>query len=86
MGFELHICIGVLGLVFLPYVAYQIILDFCCKTQDLKKRYDARWGLVTGASSGISFNSNLLSSRRVALYLYLLFVDPTVPPVCAVSP
>eukprot|EP00884_Botryococcus_braunii_P009153 jgi/Botrbrau1/18239/Bobra.53_1s0093.1 len=53
MGLLLVICIAVTGLVFVPYVVYQLLLDFYFPAQDLKKRYNAKWALVTGASSGI---------------------------------
>jgi hypothetical protein len=47
----------VLGLVVavLSFVLYAIIQLLCgsfFKTQNLKKRYNANWGLVTGSSSG----------------------------------
>jgi hypothetical protein len=36
----------------LPYILWHYAISFLCKDQDLRKRYDARWALVTGASSG----------------------------------
>lgn len=46
------ICIMMVATIFVPYAVYQSVLDVCCKSQDLRKRYNAKWGLVTGASSG----------------------------------
>ena len=34
------------------YVVPQVLLATLCKTQDLKKKYNATWALVTGGSSG----------------------------------
>ena len=36
----------------IPYLFWHLSLSIFCPTQDLKKRYDAKWALVTGASSG----------------------------------
>jgi short-subunit dehydrogenase len=42
--------VGVLGLItfLVPFLFYQ-----CLRPQDLKKKYDAKWAIVTGGSSGI---------------------------------
>ena len=37
---------------FLTYIIQHLIVAFFFKTQNLKKRYNAEWALVTGASSG----------------------------------
>lgn len=34
------------------YVLFQALCGVWFKTQNLKKRYNAQWGLVTGSSSG----------------------------------
>ena len=36
----------------LPYLIWHFTISFLCKDQNLKRRYDATWALVTGASSG----------------------------------
>lgn len=41
----------VLAVIFMPYLMHHVLLGFC-KGRDLKKRYNAEWALVTGASSG----------------------------------
>eukprot|EP01114_Cavostelium_apophysatum_P015922 TRINITY_DN443_c0_g1_i2.p1 TRINITY_DN443_c0_g1~~TRINITY_DN443_c0_g1_i2.p1 ORF type:complete len:325 (+),score=90.05 TRINITY_DN443_c0_g1_i2:92-1066(+) len=45
------ICYGSIG--FLTFVVPLIISTFVYKEQDLKKKYDAKWAIVTGASTGI---------------------------------
>lgn len=48
---------GVLGLFsFLQYIVPHLLLCLFCRDQDLVKRYNAKWGLVTGASSGTNFD------------------------------
>ncbi|GMH38473.1 hypothetical protein BSKO_06357 [Bryopsis sp. KO-2023] len=47
------IAIVLLFLNFGLYAVFQIVAAFVYKPQDLKKKYDAEWALVTGASSGI---------------------------------
>ena len=42
----------VLGLSAGTYVVQHCICAFFYKTQNLKRRYNAQWALVTGASSG----------------------------------
>jgi hypothetical protein len=42
---------SVLAVIFLPYLLHHVLLGFF-KGRDLKKRYNAEWALVTGASSG----------------------------------
>ncbi len=42
---------AILGLIFVPYLLHHIFLGLF-KGRDLKKRYNAQWALVTGASSG----------------------------------
>ena len=37
---------------FLTYAVQHLICAVFFKTQNLKKRYNAQWALVTGASSG----------------------------------
>jgi TRAP-type C4-dicarboxylate transport system permease large subunit len=37
---------------FLTYFVQHIVCSFFYKTQNLKKRYNAEWALVTGSSSG----------------------------------
>lgn len=44
----------VLAVIFVPYLLHHLLLGFC-KGRDLKKRYNAEWALVTGASSGVPF-------------------------------
>lgn len=34
------------------YLIHQVLLGYYFKDRDLKRRYNAKWGLVTGASSG----------------------------------
>ena len=48
---------GVLALIFLPYILHHALLGLC-KDRDLKKRYNAQWALVTGASSGERLGSH----------------------------
>ncbi|KAI8086453.1 uncharacterized protein BX664DRAFT_335831 [Halteromyces radiatus] len=43
--------IGFLAVV--PYLALVLYGAYYCKEQDLKKKYNAKWALVTGGSSGI---------------------------------
>ncbi|KAL6750248.1 hypothetical protein V8C86DRAFT_2817430 [Haematococcus lacustris] len=38
---------------FLVYFLHHVVLAYFYKTQNLKRRYNAQWALVTGASSGI---------------------------------
>lgn len=42
----------IVGLVFLTYLIPHIFVAWFYKTQNLKKKYSAKWALVTGASSG----------------------------------
>lgn len=35
-----------------PYLLWHFGISLLCRDQDLKKRYNASWALVTGASSG----------------------------------
>ncbi|EFJ44212.1 hypothetical protein VOLCADRAFT_32150, partial [Volvox carteri f. nagariensis] len=51
MWFYLFLCLFVPS--FLTYVVQHLICAVFYKTQNLKKRYNAQWALVTGASSGI---------------------------------
>lgn len=44
--------IAVLTLSFGLYAVIQLLCGTYYKTQNLKKRYNAQWGLVTGSSSG----------------------------------
>lgn len=37
---------------FFLYAVFQVLCGFWFKTQNLKKRYNAEWALVTGSSSG----------------------------------
>lgn len=41
--------------IFLQYLIPCLLLALCCRDADLKKKYGAEWGLVTGASSGAFF-------------------------------
>lgn len=41
-----------LAIVFLSYLIPHTIVAWFYKTQNLKKKYNAQWALVTGASSG----------------------------------
>ncbi|KAL3143531.1 hypothetical protein ABBQ38_002330 [Trebouxia sp. C0009 RCD-2024] len=43
----------VFGPNLLAYLTHQLLLGYYCKDRDLQRRYNAQWGLVTGASSGI---------------------------------
>lgn len=50
----LAVLVVILGFNWATYLLHQIFLDvFCSWGQDLKKKYNAKWALVTGASSGI---------------------------------
>lgn len=40
----------------LPYLLWHFAISFLCRSQDLKKRYNASWALVTGASSGVALS------------------------------
>lgn len=42
----------VFGPNLIAYLIHQLLLGYYCKDRDLKRRYNAQWGLVTGASSG----------------------------------
>ena len=54
-----------LAVIFLPYLLHHLLLGFC-KGRDLKKRYNAEWALVTGASSGAPLcSSRLPQSARL---------------------
>lgn len=35
------------------YLIHQLLLGYFFKDRDLKRRFNAKWGLVTGASSGM---------------------------------
>lgn len=50
---------SVLAVIFLPYLLHHVLLGFF-KGRDLKKRYNAEWALVTGASSGAPLCSSKL--------------------------
>lgn len=39
------------------YLIHQLLLGYFFKDRDLKRRYNAKWGLVTGASSGMHSNN-----------------------------
>ncbi|EIE24820.1 NAD(P)-binding protein [Coccomyxa subellipsoidea C-169] len=43
---------SIVGFIFLSYLIPHFVVTFL-KPKDLKKAYNAKWGLVTGASSGI---------------------------------
>eukprot|EP00123_Amoebidium_parasiticum_P019458 comp25845_c0_seq1/m.47039 comp25845_c0_seq1/g.47039 ORF comp25845_c0_seq1/g.47039 comp25845_c0_seq1/m.47039 type:complete len:316 (-) comp25845_c0_seq1:39-986(-) len=47
------ICLGLMAFSFLAYLIPVILESFVYKERNLKEVYAARWGLVTGASSGI---------------------------------
>ncbi|KAI7855975.1 hypothetical protein BDC45DRAFT_567937 [Circinella umbellata] len=49
--YSIFFWIGFLAVV--PYVALVIYGAYGCQEQDLKKKYNAQWALVTGGSSGI---------------------------------
>lgn len=54
MAFSLlSVLLWVIGLVFLTYLVPHVALAWMCRPQDLKQKYNAKWALVTGASSGI---------------------------------
>eukprot|EP01026_Neomeris_dumetosa_P039110 TRINITY_DN3203_c0_g1_i4.p1 TRINITY_DN3203_c0_g1~~TRINITY_DN3203_c0_g1_i4.p1 ORF type:complete len:308 (-),score=40.83 TRINITY_DN3203_c0_g1_i4:393-1316(-) len=53
MGLVRWILSIICGLVFVPYFVLHLFCALLCPTQDLKKKYDAQWALVTGASTGI---------------------------------
>lgn len=42
------------------YLLHHMVVAFWYKTQNLKKKYDAKWALVTGSSSGESFRKSRL--------------------------
>ena len=44
----------VLCFIFLSYLIPHFIVALLLKPRDLKKTYSAKWGLVTGASSGLA--------------------------------
>ena len=43
---------GVLLLIFAPYFLSHVAIACLCTPRDLRKTYDAKWAVVTGASSG----------------------------------
>ena len=45
------------------YLIHQLLLGYFFKDRDLKRRYNAKWGLVTGASSGM--HSNTCRAQRL---------------------
>ena len=47
-----RVALYVLAFCLSLYVVPQVILAFFCRTQNLKKKYNATWALVTGGSSG----------------------------------
>lgn len=53
MALLCNIALGVVAFIFLPYLATHIVLSLL-PPRDLKKAYNAQWGLVTGSSSGAS--------------------------------
>jgi hypothetical protein len=57
---------SVLAVIFLPYLLHHVLLGFF-KGRDLKKRYNAEWALVTGASSGARLCSIHCHGLRVQL-------------------
>lgn len=76
----LHVLAG-FGLAFLilsiiPYLVWHFLLSVFFPTQDLKKRYDAHWALVTGASSGeVQFVQDMLVCRIPVTYPCLPFLN-----------
>ena len=36
----------------LPFLVWHFAISILCRDQDLRKKYNASWALVTGASSG----------------------------------
>lgn len=53
-------CAWLLACCFVPillswsaYVVHHLLLGWKCTRQDLRRKYDAKWALVTGSSSGI---------------------------------
>lgn len=46
------------------YLVPHLLLCLLCRDQDLVKRYKAKWGLVTGASSGKRLMIDLFSFAR----------------------
>ncbi|KAK9814819.1 hypothetical protein WJX72_011995 [[Myrmecia] bisecta] len=47
------VCAVVVAFYFLPYLIHHSIVAYLAPVRNLKKAYNARWALVTGASSGI---------------------------------
>jgi short-subunit dehydrogenase len=53
LGYKLvGFCFALLALIFIGYLIPQILCVFM-KPQDLRAKYDAKWAVVTGSSSGI---------------------------------
>lgn len=66
--------VAVLALSFGMYLALQLACGtLIWRTQDLKKRYNAEWALVTGASSGASDRRSSFGGRFVSSF-------PSLPP------
>lgn len=59
-----------LGLVvvfmsFMTYFLLQLLCGTYFRTQNLKRRYQAEWALVTGASSGVVFTFAFMTQRTM---------------------
>lgn len=59
----------VFALSWAPYILQHIYCAFFYRTQNLKKKYNAEWALVTGASSGTDRGGGVQLPR--ALYVTL---------------
>jgi hypothetical protein len=51
MALLCSLALGALAVIFLPYLAFHIVLSLL-PPRNLRRAYDAQWGLVTGSSSG----------------------------------
>lgn len=52
MSFWYYLFLALFVPLFGTYIVQHLICSVFYKTQNLKKRYNAEWALVTGASSG----------------------------------
>ena len=50
------------------YLIHQLLLGYFFKDRDLKRRYNAKWGLVTGASSGMHSDKLIVIERNVCWF------------------
>jgi hypothetical protein len=86
MTFIGTVCTYLVLVIFLGYLLPHLFVVFFYKTRNLKKAYNATWAIVTGSSSGATFEQMTapleidMFSGNGSLPALLAACPPTVPP------